>query len=71
MAAPDLPDFSQYGVVRRERMNKIAKNSAAHLSYCWQTIPHVTQHDEADITALEAARKNYGAGPAGTGRRSP
>ena len=62
MAAPDLPDFSQYGVVRRERMNKIAKTSAAHLSYCWQTIPHVTQHDEADITALEAARKNYGAG---------
>ncbi|MEM9703103.1 MAG: 2-oxo acid dehydrogenase subunit E2, partial [Planctomycetota bacterium] len=63
MAAPDLPDFSQYGLVRRERMNKIAKTSAAHLSYCWQTIPHVTQHDEADITALEAARKAYGAGP--------
>ncbi|NNJ25474.1 2-oxo acid dehydrogenase subunit E2 [Alienimonas chondri] len=62
MAAPDLPDFSQYGVVRRERMNKIAKTSAAHLSYAWQTIPHVTQHDEADITALEAARKAYGAG---------
>ena len=68
MAAPDLPDFSQYGVVRRERMNKIAKTSAAHLSYCWQTIPHVTQHDEADITALEAARKNYGAG---TGKNGP
>ena len=61
MAAPDLPDFSQYGVVRRERMNKIARTSAQHLSYCWQTIPHVTQHDEADITALEAARKAYGA----------
>ena len=62
MAAPDLPDFSQYGVVRRERMNKIARTSAQHLSYCWQTIPHVTQHDEADVTALEAARKSYGAG---------
>ena len=62
MAAPDLPDFSQYGVVRRERMNKIARTSAQHLSYCWQTIPHVTQHDEADITALEAARKSYSAG---------
>ncbi|MFH5803591.1 2-oxo acid dehydrogenase subunit E2 [Alienimonas sp. DA493] len=62
MAAPDLPDFSQYGVIRRERMNKIAKTSASHLSYAWQTIPHVTQHDEADITALEAARKAYGAG---------
>ena len=58
MAAPDLPDFSQYGVVRRERMNKIARTSAQHLSYCWQTIPHVTQHDEADVTALEAARKS-------------
>ena len=62
MTAPDLPDFSQYGVVRRERMNKLAKTAAAHLSYAWQTIPHVTQHDEADITALEAARKAYGAG---------
>ena len=62
MAAPDLPDFSQYGAVRRERMNKVAKTSAQHLAYCWQTIPHVTQHDEADITALETARKSYGAG---------
>ena len=62
MAAPDLPDFSQYGVVRRERMNKLAKTAAGNLSYAWQTIPHVTQHDEADVTALEAARKAYGAG---------
>ncbi|QDT15922.1 2-oxo acid dehydrogenase subunit E2 [Alienimonas californiensis] len=62
MTAPDLPDFSQYGVIRRERMNKIAKTAAAHLSYAWHSIPHVTQHDEADITALEAARKAYGAG---------
>ena len=68
MAAPDLPDFSQYGVIRRERMNKLAKTAAAHLSYAWQTIPHVTQHDEADITALEAARKAYGAG---AGRNGP
>ena len=68
MTAPDLPDFERYGVVRRERMNKLAKTAAANLSYAWQTIPHVTQHDEADITALEAARKSYGAG---TGKNGP
>ena len=68
MTAPDLPDFTQYGAVRRERMNKIAKTSAAHLSYCWQTIPHVTQHDEADVTALEAARKAF---VAGAGKNGP
>ncbi|QDT63929.1 2-oxo acid dehydrogenase subunit E2 [Calycomorphotria hydatis] len=59
MAAPPLPDFTEYGMVNREKMNKLARTAAANLSYAWQAIPHVTQHDYADITDLEAARKSF------------
>ena len=63
----ELPNFEKFGPIRREAMNKVAKMSAAHLSYAWQTIPHVTQHDEPDITDMEAARKAYMAGPGKNG----
>lgn len=59
MAAPALPDFTQFGPVERKGMNRIAKTSAANLSYAWQTIPHVTQNDLADVTELEAGRKRH------------
>ncbi|MDB5337014.1 MAG: aceF [Planctomycetaceae bacterium] len=57
--APPLPDFSQFGPLERKAMNRIAKTSAANLSYAWQTIPHVTQNDLADVTELEAGRKRH------------
>lgn len=57
--APALPDFSQFGTIEKQAMNKIAKTAAANLAYAWQSIPHVTQHDLADITDLEAARKKF------------
>ena len=55
----DLPDidFSQFGDVEREELNKLRKVSAQNLHRSWLTIPHVTQHDNADITDLEAFRK--------------
>ncbi len=56
---PTLPDFSKWGEVTREAMNNIRKKTATHLSYCWQTIPHVTQFDKADITELDKTRKKY------------
>ena len=59
IAAPALPDFSQFGQLERKAMNRIAKTSAANLSYAWQTIPHVTQNDLADVTELEAGRKRH------------
>ncbi len=59
MAAPPLPDFTQFGPLERKAMNRIAKTSAANLSYAWQTIPHVTQNDLADVTELEAGRKRH------------
>ncbi len=54
-----LPDFSQFGPVERKPLNKIYRSAAASLHASWVTIPHVTQHDLADITELEMARKRY------------
>jgi pyruvate dehydrogenase E2 component (dihydrolipoamide acetyltransferase) len=58
VAAP-LPDFSKFGPVEKQPMNKIFRSAAANLSTAWITIPHVTQHNLADITELESARKRY------------
>jgi pyruvate dehydrogenase E2 component (dihydrolipoamide acetyltransferase) len=55
-----LPDFSKWGEIERKPMSNIRRKTAEHLSHAWVTIPHVTQHDKADITALEALRKQYG-----------
>ncbi len=55
-----LPDFSKWGKVEIEKMNKLRQTSATHLSYAWSTIPHVTQFDKADITELEKLRKANG-----------
>lgn len=57
-AAP-LPDFSQFGQVEREPLNKIYRAAASNLHNSWLTIPHVTQHEMADVTELEIARKRY------------
>jgi pyruvate dehydrogenase E2 component (dihydrolipoyllysine-residue acetyltransferase) len=58
-AATPLPDFGRWGEVERKPMSNIRRKTAEHLSRAWNTIPHVTQHDRADITALEALRKQY------------
>ncbi|WP_417848583.1 2-oxo acid dehydrogenase subunit E2 [Thalassoglobus sp.] len=62
IAPPPLPDFSKYGVIEREKMNKLARTAAENLTVSWNVIPHVTQHDRADITDLEEARKRFGQG---------
>jgi pyruvate dehydrogenase E2 component (dihydrolipoamide acetyltransferase) len=61
IAAVPLPDFSKWGEVELEPMNKVREKTATHLSMAWQTIPHVTQFDKADITELERLRKQHGA----------
>src|SRR5213078_2791832 len=43
----------------RQPMRAVRRKTAEHLSAAWQTIPHVTQCDLADITALEELRKKY------------
>lgn len=54
-----LPDFTKFGEIEMQAMSNIRYKTAEHLSYAWHTIPHVTQFDKADITALEEFRKSY------------
>jgi pyruvate dehydrogenase E2 component (dihydrolipoamide acetyltransferase) len=54
---PPLPRFEQWGPVEREPLRGVRRRSAEHLALAWAVIPHVTQHDEADITALEGLRQ--------------
>ncbi len=59
VAAEPLPDFSRWGEVDVQPMRGVRRKTAQHLSAAWATIPHVTQHDQADITGLEELRKRY------------
>ncbi|HTG98730.1 MAG TPA: 2-oxo acid dehydrogenase subunit E2 [Vicinamibacterales bacterium] len=54
-----LPDFTKWGEVERKPMSNIRRKTAEHLSSAWNQIPHVTQHDKADITSVEELRKKY------------
>ena len=49
-------DFTKFGPVERKDMSRIKKISGANLHRNWVMIPHVTNHDDADITDLEAFR---------------
>lgn len=57
LAAEPLPDFARWGAIERQPMSNVRRKTAEHLSYAWTTIPHVTQHDRADITDTEELRK--------------
>jgi pyruvate dehydrogenase E2 component (dihydrolipoamide acetyltransferase) len=70
ITAEDVKEFARDGLsnssasagtqtTRVEKMNAIRKATMNHMSHCWATIPHVTQHDTADITELESLRKRY------------
>jgi pyruvate dehydrogenase E2 component (dihydrolipoamide acetyltransferase) len=63
-AAPAKPaaeqiDFSQWGPVTRKPVTPLRQVIARRLSESWNTIPHVTQFDEADFTQLNALRKKF------------
>ncbi len=49
-------DFTKFGPVERKELGRIKKISGANLHRNWVVIPHVTNHDDADITELEAFR---------------
>jgi pyruvate dehydrogenase E2 component (dihydrolipoamide acetyltransferase) len=49
-------DFSKFGEIETRQLTRIQKISGANLARNWAMIPHVTQHDDADITDLEALR---------------
>ena len=49
-------DFAKFGAIESKPLSRIQKISGANLARNWAMIPHVTQHDDADITDLEALR---------------
>ncbi|WP_251357987.1 dihydrolipoyllysine-residue acetyltransferase [Kangiella sp. TOML190] len=59
-AAPDLPeiDFSKFGEIETTSLTRIQKISSVTLQRNWNLIPHVTQHEDADITEMDAFRKS-------------
>jgi len=54
-------DFAKFGEIEEKPLSRIQKISGANLARNWAMIPHVTQHEDADITELEAFRKQLGA----------
>lgn len=57
---PPAPDFSEFGVVETEDLSRIQQVGARVLARNWNEIPHVTHHDEADVTDLERERDEIG-----------
>jgi pyruvate dehydrogenase E2 component (dihydrolipoamide acetyltransferase) len=57
-ALPKVPvvDFALYGPIEVKPLSRIQRISGSRLQASWINLPHVTQHEEADITDLEAAR---------------
>jgi len=60
LASP-VVDFAKFGTIETKPLSRIKKISGANLHRNWVTIPHVTQFDEADITEMEAFRKELNA----------
>jgi pyruvate dehydrogenase E2 component (dihydrolipoamide acetyltransferase) len=56
---PELPDFSKWGKIERVSIRGVRRKTAEHLAESWNIIPHVTQHDRADITELEQLRARF------------
>jgi pyruvate dehydrogenase E2 component (dihydrolipoamide acetyltransferase) len=56
---PPLPDFSRWGEVERLPLRSVRRATAKHMALAWSQIPHVSHHDVADITDLEALRSKY------------
>jgi pyruvate dehydrogenase E2 component (dihydrolipoamide acetyltransferase) len=54
-----LPDFSRWGPVEVEPMSKVRRRTAEQMTRAWNSIPHVTHHDKADITELDRLRRQY------------
>ncbi|WP_376694936.1 dihydrolipoyllysine-residue acetyltransferase [Wenzhouxiangella sp. EGI_FJ10305] len=57
IAEPPKVDFSKFGEIEEEKLSRIKQISGPALHRNWVSIPHVTQFDEADITEMEAFRK--------------
>ena len=54
-----LPDFSRFGPIEVEPMSKVRARTAEQMSRAWNSIPHVTHYDAADVTDLDRLRRQY------------
>ncbi|MEM8961924.1 MAG: 2-oxo acid dehydrogenase subunit E2 [Acidobacteriota bacterium] len=54
---PDI-DFSQFGEIEVKKLSRLRQASSRNLHRSWLHVPHVTQHEDADVTELEAFRKS-------------
>ncbi len=62
--SPALPDFERWGPIERKSFEAVRRRTAEQMSLAWSLIPHVTQHDAADVTDLDAFRREQdGKGP--------
>ncbi|MFQ5348736.1 MAG: dihydrolipoamide acetyltransferase family protein [Rhodothalassiaceae bacterium] len=64
-----LPDFSQYGPVRRVPLKSVRKATARHLARAWREIPHAMLEDKIDMTELERFRRRHAIRVAAEGGR--
>ena len=64
-------DFTKFAPVELKPLSRIKKISGANLARNWAMIPHVTQHDEADVTDLEEFRKSSNEAIASLSGRAP
>jgi pyruvate dehydrogenase E2 component (dihydrolipoamide acetyltransferase) len=53
----NVPDFSQFGAIEIKPLGRVQRISGSRLHASWVNLPHVTQFDEADVTALEETRR--------------
>lgn len=60
-AAPALPDFSKWGPIDVQPLDLIRRKTAEQMAIAWSQVAHVTQHDQADVTELDAFRKTQDA----------
>ena len=58
--APVSIDFSQWGPVTKQKITTLRRSISRKMVESWTTVPHITQFDEVDVTALLALRKTYG-----------
>ena len=54
-----IQEQNEYGIVIRQQMSQARKSIAKAMSHAWETIPHVTDCNDADITDIDALRKNF------------
>ncbi len=56
---PEAIDFSKWGPISNEPLSPLRQVIARRMSENWNAVPHVTQFDDADVTTLNALRKQY------------